>query len=148
MYQPRFRWPVALSLATVLAVALILLALGGVSGQTHELASVAKREKGCAQAAREYSQVPHHVPGRITAIAGHYNERLHQCLVEIRCERDENGGKSYYDRIVDPKTDRFIAERTRDVGEQGMRDNTIVTGAPVPIDDESGAQSWFEGLMK
>jgi hypothetical protein len=45
-----------------------------------------------------------------------YNERRHQCLVEIISEKDENGGKSYYDEVVDPKTDHFIAARSRTAG--------------------------------
>jgi hypothetical protein len=36
----------------------------------------------------------------------------------------------------------------RDVGEQGERDNTVISGAPVRLDNKAGAESWFEGLMK
>ena len=148
MSQLRFRWPVVLALVATITVAIVLLALAGLFGQDHDLASVAQRENDCVHEAREYSQLPHLVPGKITAIVGHYNDRLHQCLVEISSEKDENGGKSYYDQIVDPKTDHFIASRSRTVGERRPHDDTVITGAPVPLDDESGAQSWFNGLMK
>jgi hypothetical protein len=148
MYQPRSRWFIPLSLAGAIAVSLILFALTGFFSQTRDLASVAKREKECMQEAKEYSHVQRNTPGTVTAIVGHYNERRHQCLVEISCERDENGGKSYYDQIVDPKTDGFIASRLRDVGQRGMFDSTVVMGAPVRIDDKAGAQSWFDGLMR
>jgi hypothetical protein len=66
-----------------------------------------------------------------------------------RIEKDENGGKSYYDEVLDPKTDHFIAARSRKAGERGPHDDdTVITGAPVPLNDEVGAQSWFNGLMK
>lgn len=76
------------------------------------------------------SQLPHLVPGKITALVGHYNERRHECLVEIISERSEKGGKSYYDEVVDPKTDHFIAARSRTVGEPGPHDGTVITGPP------------------
>jgi hypothetical protein len=105
--------------------------------------------KDCIHEAKEYSQLPHLVPGNITALVGHYNERRHQCLVEITSEKDENGGKSYYDEVVDPKTDHFIAARSRTGGERGPHDDdTVITGAPVPLKDEAAAQSWFNGLIK
>lgn len=63
-------------------------------------------------------------------VVGHYNERRHQCLVQISSERGENGGKSYYDEVVDPKTDHFIAARSRTIGERGPHDDTVITGAP------------------
>jgi hypothetical protein len=63
---------------------------------------------------------------------------------EISSEKDENGGKSDYDEVVDPKTDHFIAARSRTVGERGAHDDDMVnTGAPVPLKDEAGAQSWL-----
>jgi hypothetical protein len=132
-----------------MTTAVVLLALAGLFGQAHDLASVAPREKDCVHEAKEYSQLPHLVPGAITAVVGHYNERRHQCLVEITSEQDENGSKSYYDEVIDPKTDHFIAARSRTVGERGPQENdTEITGAPVPLKDEAGAQSWFNGLMK
>jgi hypothetical protein len=146
MSQLRFRWPIQLSPVVAITVAVVLLALAGWFGQAHDFASVAPREKDCVHEAKEYSQLPHLVPGNITALVGHYNERRHQCLVEISSEKDENDGKSYYDEVVDPKTDHFIAARSRTVGEP--HDDTVITGAPVPLKDEAGAQSWFNGLMK
>jgi hypothetical protein len=148
MSQLRFRWPVVVPLVGTITVAVVMLTLAGVFSQAHDLASIAQREKDCVHEATEYSRLPHSVSGNITAIVGHYNDRRHQCLVEIRCESDENGGKSYYDKVVDPKTDEFIASRSRTVGEQGKLDDTVITGAPVPLNDEPGAQSWFDGLMK
>jgi hypothetical protein len=88
------------------------------------------------------------MPGRITAIVPHYNERLHRCLVEISCENSENGRKSLYDEVVDAKTDEEIGSRIRTIEEQGKGDSTVITGAPVRLDDEAGAQNWFNGLMK
>jgi hypothetical protein len=38
--------------------------------------------------------------------------------------------------------------RSRTVGERRPHEDTVITGAPVPLDDESDAQSWFNGLMK
>jgi hypothetical protein len=132
-----------------ITIAVVLLALAGLFGQVHELASFAPREKDYVLETREYSQLPHLVPGNITALVGHHNERRHQCLVEIISEKDENGGKSYYDEVVDPKTDHFIAARSRTVGERGPHDgDTVITGAPVPLKDEAAAQSCFNGLMK
>jgi hypothetical protein len=131
-----------------ITTAVVLLALAGLFGQAHDLASVAPQEKDCVHEAKEYSQLPHLVPGAITAVVGHYSERRHQCLVEIS-EKVENGGKSYYDEILDPKTDHFIAARSRTVGERGSHDDdTVITGAPVPLKDEAGAQSGFNGLIK
>jgi hypothetical protein len=50
---------------------------------------------------------------------------------EISSEKDENGGKSDYDEVVDPKTDHFIAARSRTVGERGAHDDDmVITGAP------------------
>jgi hypothetical protein len=147
MYQLAFRWPLAIFGAAI-ATAIVLLALGGLAGRTHDLASIAQRESECAHEAREYSRLPHVVPGKIIATLGHYNERRHQCVVQISCEKDEKGGRSFYDEVVDPKTDHFIASRSRTVGERGMHDNTVITGAPVPIDDETGAQAWFNELIK
>jgi hypothetical protein len=148
MSQLRFRWPVLLSPMGAITTAVVLLALAGLFGQAHDLVSVAPREKDCVHEAKEYSQLPHLVSGNITAVVGHYNERRHQCLVEISSEKDENGGKSYYDEVLDPKTDHFIAARSRKVGGRGPHDDdTVITGAPVPLKDEVGAQSWFNGLM-
>jgi hypothetical protein len=98
--------------------------------------------------AKEYRQLNQRVPGKATAIVPRYNEQRHQCFVEISNERTENGGKSLYDEIIDPKADELIASRMRDVGEQGERDNTVISGAPVRLDNKAGAESWFEGLMK
>jgi hypothetical protein len=149
MSQLRFRWPVLLSLVAAITFAVVLLALASSFGRAHDLASVARQEKDCAHEAKEYGQLPHLVPGNITALVGHYNERRRQCLVEISSEKDENGGKSYYDEVVDPKTDHFIAARSRTVGERGPHDDdTVITGAPVPLKDEAGGQSWFNGLIK
>jgi hypothetical protein len=131
MSQLRFRWPILLSLVAAITIAVVLLALAGLFGQAHDLTSVARREKDCVREAKEYSQLPHLVPGNITALVGHYNERRHQCLVEISSEKDENGGKSDYDEVVDPKTDHFIAARSRTVGERGAHDDDmVITGAP------------------
>jgi hypothetical protein len=135
-------------LAALVTLAVVAIALLGFTRQTRDLASVTEHENDCAHQAKEYSEVKHIFPGRVTAITPHYNERLHQCLIEVRCESTENGGKSIYEEIVDPETDHFVASRTRDVGEHGREDNTIVTGAPVRLDDEAGAQAWFERLMK
>ena len=148
MSQLRFRWPVLLSPMGAITTAVVLLALAGLFGQAHDLAFVASREKDCVHEAKEYRQLPQLVPGKITALVGHYNERRRQCLVEISSEKDENGGKSYYDEVVDPKSDHFIAARSRTVGGRGPHDETVITGAPVPLNDEVGAQSWFKGLMK
>jgi hypothetical protein len=40
---------------------------GGLFGHAHDLASVAPREKDYVHEAKEYSQLPHLVPGNITA---------------------------------------------------------------------------------
>jgi hypothetical protein len=105
--------------------------------------------KGLCSRSKGVQSAPASRAGNITALVGHYNERRRQCLVEISSEKDENGGKSYYDEVVDPKTDHFIAARSRTVGERGPHDDdTVITGAPVPLKDEAGAQSWFNGLIK
>jgi hypothetical protein len=148
MSQLRFRWQILRSPVGAITIAVVVLALAGFLGRGHDLASFASRERDCVHEATEYRQLPHLVPGKITALVGHYNERRHQCLVEIISERDENGGKSYYDEVVDPKTDHFIAARSRTVGERGPHDGTVITGAPVPLKDEAAAQSWFNGLIK
>jgi hypothetical protein len=149
MSQLRFRWPVLLSPMGAITTAVVLLALAGLFGQARDLVSFAPREKDCVHEAKEYSHLPHLVPGAITGVVGHYSERRHQCLVEISSEKDENGGKSYYDEILDPKTDHFIAARSRTVGERGPhKDDTVITGAPVPLKDEAAAQSWFNWLIK
>ena len=148
MYRPRFRLPVAAYLAVVVTSVVVAIALQGFSGQTRDLASVTQHQSDCAHQAKEYSEVKRTFPGRVTAMTPHYNEQLHQCFIEVRCETAENGGKSIYEEVIDPETDHFVASRTRDVGEHGRRDPTIVTGAPVRLDDEAGAQAWFERLMK
>src|SRR6185437_9423103 len=66
MYQLPFRWPLALFGAAIV-IAIVLLALGGLAGRTHDLASIAQRESECAHAAREYRRLPHVVPGKIIA---------------------------------------------------------------------------------
>ncbi len=88
------------------------------------------------------------MPGRITAIVPHYNENLHRCLVEINCEKPENGQKSFYDQVLDAKTDEEIGSRIRSIEVQGEGSSTVISGAPVRLDDEAGAQNWFNGLMK
>ena len=88
------------------------------------------------------------MPGRITAIVPHYNENLHRCLVEISCEKPENGQKSFYDQVLDAKTDEEIGSRIRSIEVQGEGSSTVISGAPVRLDDEAGAQNWFNGLMK
>jgi hypothetical protein len=108
MSQLRFRWPILLFPLAAITGAVVLL-MAGWFGQVHDLASFASPEKDCVHEAKDYRQLPHLVPGKITALVGHYNERRHQCQVEIISEKDENGGKSYYDEVVDPKTDHFIA---------------------------------------
>jgi hypothetical protein len=148
MCQLRFRWPILLSSVAAISVAVVLLTLARSFGQLHDLFSFASREKDCVHEAKEYRQLQQLVPGKITALVGHYNERRRQCLVEISSEKDENGGKSYYDEVVDPKSDHFIAARSRTVGGRGPHDETVITGAPVPLKDEAGAQSWFNGLIK
>ena len=50
-----------------ITTAVVLLALDGLFGHAHDLASVAAREKDCVHEAKEYSQLPHLVPGNITA---------------------------------------------------------------------------------
>jgi hypothetical protein len=54
------------------------------------------------------------VPGNIPALVGRYNDRRHQCR-----KKDENGGKSYYYEVVDPKSDHFIGGRSRTVASEG-----------------------------
>jgi hypothetical protein len=137
-----------LSLAAIVAVALIISALAGLKSQTGEVAALSQHQKDCAHKGKEYGAVTHALPGKVVAIVPHYSESRHQCVIEVSCEKAENGGKSLYDEIVDPETDHFIASRTREIGEQGKPDSTIVSGAPVRLDDEAGAQSWFEALMK
>jgi hypothetical protein len=136
-----------LSLAAIVAAGLVALALAGLYSQTEDI-TARQQEEDCARKAKEYSAVTHTLPRKVTAIVSHYSEKRHQCLIDISCEKPENGGKSFYDEIVDPETDHFIASRIREIGEQGKRDSTIVTGAPVRLDDEAAAQSWFEALMK
>ena len=103
MFQLRFRWPILLFPLAAITVAVVLLMLAGLFGRVHDLASFASPKKDCVDEAKEYRQLPHLVPGKITALVGHYNERRHQCLVEIISEKDENGGKSYYDEVVGPE---------------------------------------------
>jgi hypothetical protein len=50
-----------------ITTAVVLLALGGLFGHAHDLASVAPREKDCVHEAKEYTQLPHLVPGNVTA---------------------------------------------------------------------------------
>ena len=61
--------PMAVPLYPMEAIttAVVLLALDGLFGHAHDLASVAAREKDCVHEAKEYSQLPHLVPGNITA---------------------------------------------------------------------------------
>jgi hypothetical protein len=148
MVRPRFRLPVILAPVAVIVLAASMIVFTATSKQTSELAQLAERQKDCAKQVKEYSHIMHSVEGRITAIIPHYNEARHQCLAEISSERPENGGKAVYDQIVDPKRDTLIGFRLRTVGERGMRDNTIVSGAPVRLEDKSGAESWFDGLMR
>ena len=148
MFRPQFRWSVTLSLAAIFAVALVTLAFAGLHSQTRDVAALSQHQKDCAHKTKEYSAATDALCGKVIAIVPHYSEPRHKCVVEISCEKAENGGKSLYDEIVDPETDHFIASRTREIGEQGRPDSTIVSGAPVRLDDEAGAQSWFEALMK
>jgi hypothetical protein len=148
MFRPQFRGSVTLSLAAIFAVALVTLALAGLDSQTRDVAALSQHQKDCTHKAKEYSAATDTLPGKVIAIVPHYSESRHLCVIEVSCEKAENGGKSLYDEIDDPETDHFIASRTREIGEQGKPDSTIVSGAPVRLDDEAGAQSWFEALMK
>jgi hypothetical protein len=148
MFRLQLGWPVPLCLAAIVAVALVTLAFTGLGSRTRNVAALSQHQKDCAHKAEEYSAATDTLPGKVIAIVPHYSESGHKCVVEISCEKAENGGKSLYDEIVDPETDHFIASRTREIGEQGKPDSTIISGAPVRLDDEAGAQSWFEALMK
>ena len=61
--------PMAVLLYPIEAIttAVVLLALDGLFEHAHDLASVAPREKDYVHEAKEYSQLPHLVPGNITA---------------------------------------------------------------------------------
>jgi hypothetical protein len=54
MFRPQFRWPVPLSLAAIVAVALIISALAGVKSQTGEVAALSQHQKDCAHKGKEY----------------------------------------------------------------------------------------------
>jgi hypothetical protein len=148
MYRPRFRWSVAASLMAIVALSLTVMALLGFSSQTHELSVAAQHQRDCALKSKDYSRLSQRVPGSVTAIVPHYNEQRHQCLVEIRSERTENGGKSLYDEIIDAENDHFIASRMQDIDKSGRPGDTVISGAPVRLDDKAGAESWFKGLLK
>ena len=76
----------------------------------------------------------------------HYNLQRHQCLVDIISNRSENGGTYSKEQIFDPKDGAFIASCDRlSVTSQT---SAIVLGAPVPIQNESTAQAWFNDLMR
>jgi hypothetical protein len=124
------------SLAAIVAPSFIAMALPG--RRPRDLAAVTQHQRDCTLTAKEYRQLNQRVPAKVTAIVPRYNEQRHQSLVEISSERTENGGKSLYDEIIDPKTDELIASRMRDVGEQGERDNTVISGAPVRLDTRQG----------
>lgn len=146
-----FRWKLAVYPAVAAPVLLaVVWALMDFSSQTQTMSSVARKERDCAHQVNEYSQSisMHHWSGKVTGVVPHYNKQRRQCLVQIRREKPENGGKSIYEEIVDPNSDEQIGLRIRTSGEQGMRDSEVVSGAPVRADDIAGAKSWFESLMK
>jgi hypothetical protein len=85
--------------------------------------------------------------GAIVAYTSHFNQQRRQCLVEITSDRPEDGHMLIYDQIFELKKESFVASRTRPAGARHMSDGVIVMGAPVPAQQETAAQAWFNDLM-
>ena len=83
---------------------------------------------------------------KVVGYETHYNMRRHQCLVEIISGRPENAAEATSEQIFDPSDGSFIASRDSIAGVRTAR--AIVTGAPVPVQNEATAQAWFNDLMR
>jgi hypothetical protein len=80
--------------------------------------------------------------GTIVAYTSHYNQQRRECLIQIISSRPEDGGTSFYDEIFNPEHGAFIGSRSRRSGMGQMRGG-VVMGSPLPIEQESAAQAWF-----
>jgi hypothetical protein len=85
--------------------------------------------------------------GAIVAYTSHFNQQRRQCLVEITSNRPEDSQMSVYDQIFEPKEGSFVASRTRPSGARHTSAGAIVMGAPVPAQQETTAEAWFDDLM-
>jgi hypothetical protein len=85
--------------------------------------------------------------GGIVTYTSHFNQQRRQCLVEITSNRPEDSQISVYDQIFEPKEGSFVASRTRPSGARPRSVGVIVMGAPVPAQQETAAEAWFDDLM-
>jgi hypothetical protein len=85
--------------------------------------------------------------GGIVAYTSHFNQQRRQCLVEITSNRPEDSQISVYDQIFEPKEGSFVASRARPSGARPTSVGVIVMGAPVPAQQETAAEAWFDDLM-
>ena len=85
--------------------------------------------------------------GAIVAYTSHFNQQRRQCLVEITSNRPEDSQMSIYDQIFEPKEGSFVASRTRPSRARHTSVGAIVMGAPVPAQQETTAEAWFDDLM-
>jgi hypothetical protein len=101
----------------------------------------------CSEQASDFRSEASRLASGATAVTytSHFNQQRHECLVEITSNRSEDG--SVYDQIFDPKDETFIASRTRPARVRSSPDEEIVMGAPVPVQQESVARTWFNDLM-
>jgi hypothetical protein len=84
---------------------------------------------------------------KITGCVAHYNQQRKECLVQTISKEQTDGGTSELDEVLDAKTDSFVASRIANSHVRGMRDNTVISGAPVALNNEQGAKTWFDNLM-
>jgi hypothetical protein len=84
--------------------------------------------------------------GTIVAYTSHYNQQRGECVVQIISSRPEDGGTLFYDEIFKPDQGTFVGSRSRRSGMGQMR-GSVVMGSPLPIEQESAAQTWFNDLM-
>jgi hypothetical protein len=85
---------------------------------------------------------------KIVGYASHYNLQRHQCLVAITSSRPEDHGLTIHEQIFEPNDGTFVASCERPSGAPTAWNDVIVIGAPVPPQQESVAQAWFNDLMK
>jgi hypothetical protein len=84
---------------------------------------------------------------KITGCVAHYNQQRKECLVQTISKEQTDGGISELDEVLDAKTDSFVASRIANSHVSGMRDNSVISGAPVALNNEQGAETWFDHLM-
>jgi hypothetical protein len=84
---------------------------------------------------------------KITGCVAHYNQQRKECLVQTISKEQTDGGTSELDEVLDAKTDSFVASRIANSHVRGMRDNAVISGAPVALNNEQGAKTWFDNLM-